>query len=521
MKKIPIFLIVHNQYEILKKAVISYEKYIKTPIDIIFHNVASVYFETLEYLKEKEKQGYKVYNTNINNHHTVINSVKDYKRKNPNCKYIIITDPDIELYNVNGDILDLYIYTLNKLNKTSVGPMLKIDDIPDYYYNKKAAIRGHKTQFWNKKPKKILFQNKQYKYIECNTDTTFQLFSSKKIPSKFPHKNSIRFLSPYSARHLDWYIDANNITPCQLFCNMNSTSISHWNNNKWKGKYYNTQIKNIQSKFDIIYKYIYYYNKCKCSNNYNFGDYITPYIYNKLSNKSAILNKNGGKNKKDVVLGAGSILHNARENHIIWGTGFMFGNEKIKKPKKILSVRGPLTRKTIIENGYTCPEKYGDIGLILPYFFYPDVKKKYKIGIIPHYIDVDAFNIIFPNYSSDIKIIDVTEPIEKVITNILKCDMTMSSSLHGIIVSHAYNIKCLWIKITNKIGGGNFKFRDYYGSINIKNYVDILPYILNKKISINKIIKLINKYPNPSFPINTKHIIELCPFIQIKKTISP
>ena len=517
MIKIPIFVIVHNQYEILKKSVNSYEKYIKRPIEIIFHNVASVYFETLKYLKEKENDGYTVYNSNINNHHTVMNSVKDYLKKNPKCEYIIITDPDIELFNVNGDILDLYIYALNKLNKISAGPMLEIKDIPDYYYNKTAAIKGHTNQFWSKKRKNILFKNQRYQYIDCNTDTTFQIFSSKKIPKSFPHTNSIRFLSPYSAKHLDWYVNANNISPCELFCNMNTTKISHWNNSDWKGKYHNTLLNNLSSKVINKYKYIYYYNRCKSRNNYNFGDFVTRYIYSKLTNKTPILDNKGGKNREDVVIGAGSILGSAKNNSIIWGTGFMFGNERITKPKKILSVRGPLTRKRLLKIGHKCPELYGDIGLILPYFFYPEVKKKYKIGIIPHYIDINEFNKIYSDNIPGIKIIDVSDPIEKVITNILECEMTLSSSLHGIIASHAYNVKCLWIRITNKIGGGNFKYRDYYGSINIKNYQNMTPYNLNKKISINEMVDLVNKYPNPSFPINTKHILELCPFINIKK----
>lgn len=48
----------------------------------------------------------------------------------------------------------------------------------------------------------------------------------------------------------------------------------------------------------------------------------------------------------------------------------------------------------------------------------------------------------------------------------------------------------------------------------------MLPYVYNKQISTNEIIKLINKYPNPKFPINTKPIIELCPFINIKKLLN-
>ena len=72
--------------------------------------MCSTYFETIEYLNNKKKEGYIVYNSNINNHHTVINSVKDYISKNPKCEYIVITDPDIELNEVNGDILEFYIY---------------------------------------------------------------------------------------------------------------------------------------------------------------------------------------------------------------------------------------------------------------------------------------------------------------------------------------------------------------------------------------------------------------------------
>jgi hypothetical protein len=245
MSYIPIFIIVHNQFEILKKSVESYEKYIKTPIKIIFHNVASTYEPTLNYLKNMENNGYKVYHTTKNHHHTVVESIKDYINKNKDFEYYVMTDPDIELDNVNGDILDLYVYTLNKLKCTSVGPMLRIDDIPDYYPRKELVIAGHGSQFWNKPKLEIEYNKNKYKYIKCRTDTTFQLCSIKNMPAKFPHSNSIRFLSPYAARHLDWYIDPNNLTPCQKFYQENTSSISHWNNKNWKGTYSGKKIPNI------------------------------------------------------------------------------------------------------------------------------------------------------------------------------------------------------------------------------------------------------------------------------------
>lgn len=518
MTKIPIFIIVHNQYEFLKKAVESYEKYIKTPIEIIFHNVCSTYFETINYLNTKQSEGYIVYYSEVNNHHTVINSIKDYISKNPDCEYIVMTDADIELNNVNGDILEFYINLLHKLNKLSVGPMLKIDDIPDEYYNKKVAIYGHTIGFWSKPQKTILFKNKEYKYIECATDTTFQLFSAKNIPKQFPHVNSIRTLEPYDARHLDWYINPNNLSPCQLYYLNNTSNISHWNNKNWKGKYGEHDLKIINNFFINKYEYIYYNKSYEKENVYNFGDFVTSFIYETLFLKKPLLDINGGSGNKDVILGCGSILENSRSNSIIWGSGLIMENQTIKKPKKILSVRGPLTRNRLIKLGIDCPESYGDIGLILPYFYYPEIKKKYKLGIITHYIDKEKFNEIYMKNDDDVKIIDVTQPIEIVIKDILECEMTISSSLYGIIVSHAYNIKSMWIKLTDKIKGCTFKYRDYYGSLKLDNYNEMLPYIYNKQISTNEIIKLINNYPNPKFPINTKSIIELCPFIEIKKT---
>ena len=230
MAYIPIFIIVHNQLDILKKSVASYEKFIETPIKIIFHDVATSYKPTLDYLEERKRQGYKVYRSEINNHHTVINSIKDYYKNNPEFEYYVMTDPDIELDNSPGDILKIYTELLNKYKCLSVGPMLRINDIPDYYPGKKVAIRRHTSQFWSKPKYSITLDKKEIKFIKCMTDTTFQLCNIKYIPPRFPHKNSIRVCPPYSARHLDWYIDPNNLTPCQLYYQNNTTKISHWNN---------------------------------------------------------------------------------------------------------------------------------------------------------------------------------------------------------------------------------------------------------------------------------------------------
>tara|TARA_X000000950_G_C13735130_1_gene586009 strand:- start:114 stop:929 length:816 start_codon:yes stop_codon:yes gene_type:complete len=239
---IPIFIITHNRYEILKQCVESYEKSINHPIRIIFFNTASNYQPTIDYMNEKVNTGSLIYNCNINNHKLVTLAIKDYLENNPQCKYYILTDPDIELDNVNDDILDFYIHLLNEKKVKSVGPMLRIDDIPDYYPRKQNAIDLHTIQFWNKPKNTTMYKAKLYEYIECNTDTTFQLSARDNIPADYPNNNSIRCFAPYSAKHLDWYLDPNNLPPCQKYYSDECSDVSHWANPRWFGEYQDDQL---------------------------------------------------------------------------------------------------------------------------------------------------------------------------------------------------------------------------------------------------------------------------------------
>ncbi len=226
----------------------------------------------------------------------------------------------------------------------------------------------------------------------------------------------------------------------------------------------------------------------------NFGDNLTPYLIEKLTDKKPYL-VNRYCYKKHYLM-AGSILSEANKNSIIFGTGIMVKNEKIKKPKKILAVRGPLTRKRLIELGYICPEVYGDPALLLPLVYKPKVTEQYKIGVVPHYVDYNQVQNQIGN-NDDFLIINVFNPVEKVIDDINKCEKTISSSLHGLIVSHAYNKPSLWVKFSDNLAGDSTKFYDYLYSVNIKPYnpLDLRSHIpqpqeieekINKELDIAK-----------------------------------
>ncbi len=72
--------------------------------------------------------------------------------------------------------------------------------------------------------------------------------------------------------------------------------------------------------------------------------------------------------------------------------------------------------------------------------------------------------------NKNVHVIDLkTSDIEFVLNQMLACEKIISTSLHGVIVGHAYDIPTIWIK-HNDIDTDGFKFNDYFDSVGIKLY---------------------------------------------------
>lgn len=195
----------------------------------------------------------------------------------------------------------------------------------------------------------------------------------------------------------------------------------------------------------------------------NWGDTINLYLIEKVSGKKPVV---VSPDEQQHILAVGSILRIANQNSIVWGSGFISKKGNIKyKPLKVCAVRGPLTRKLLLKKGIETPEIYGDPALLIPRFYNPKVEKKYKLGVIPHYRDI-KHPAVKQLEQQGAHILDITKSAEAFIDDLLECEHTISSSLHGLIASDSYGIPNQWITLKNELTGGTFKFQDYYHSIN-------------------------------------------------------
>ena len=182
----------------------------------------------------------------------------------------------------------------------------------------------------------------------------------------------------------------------------------------------------------------------------------------------------------------GSVVNNVRLRvcGLYWGSG-MLAHSVYKHflPSEFLAVRGPLTRRSLLDAGYRCPDVYGDPALLLPQIYRPSLQKKYKIGIICHwrhqnYVKCDA----------GIKLINILRSENDAwnfIDEIYQCEMILSSSLHGIIIANAYGIPARQFIFENSPLEGDplKKFHDYYLSVHMPVQT---PLVFRRGIIINE-----------------------------------
>jgi hypothetical protein len=195
----------------------------------------------------------------------------------------------------------------------------------------------------------------------------------------------------------------------------------------------------------------------------NFGDILTPYILDFFN----ISYKYVGSWEDTDIVGCGSVARRARQDDIVLGAGILNRHENVNKFAKWWFVRGPLTAAKVKATGAYCSNTYGDPATMLPYIYEGSKVKKHEIGFVPQYQGYKKALQLHQN----LNIINlITDDIEKTIDEITECKYIISSSLHGIIVAHAYGIPAAWVPTTVDIKGDGSKYADYFKGVNIKSF---------------------------------------------------
>jgi pyruvyltransferase len=254
----------------------------------------------------------------------------------------------------------------------------------------------------------------------------------------------------------------------------------------------------------------------------NWGDDVNLNLVSLLTDKKPIIAPSIYplfKKEKTNYTCIGSIIGLYDNKYtVVWGSGALAKDIVIQtKPKKICSVRGPQTRNLLLAQGIDCPEKFGDPALLISRFIRPSFKKKYKLGIIPHYKDFDNPAIVaYVHKHTDVLIIKMQGYSEwtDIPRQICQCEFIISSSLHGLIMADSYRVPNAWVRFSDKIAGGDFKYLDYFESVSRDT---VSPFVIKKSDDIEQIVEN-NYFSIARFDkIDYRAIFETCPFKDSEK----
>lgn len=164
----------------------------------------------------------------------------------------------------------------------------------------------------------------------------------------------------------------------------------------------------------------------------NVGDFLGQAITAELATR--------GEGSGGRLLSAGSIIHIAQSDDVVWGSGLNLKlSRPIPAPARDLdyrAVRGPLTRAALTLAGASVPKVLGDPVSLLPEVF-PEVREwvvpSRSITIVPNLNDLAAFadqpNVVSP----------LGDPWS-IVRAIAESEFVVGSSLHAIIVAEALGI---------------------------------------------------------------------------------
>lgn len=203
----------------------------------------------------------------------------------------------------------------------------------------------------------------------------------------------------------------------------------------------------------------------------NFGDEFTESILNLFGAEHVINVRDVRFDVGPALLGAGSMLQKLRyPNTVVWGSGFIdrdLVNSSLRSPNECLALRGHLSRSVAEKAGWPVSDNFGDPGIFATQIINKPKRPNCEITVVPHFRHFSFFSSIV-NSSAHIQVVDAQSGLINVLRQIAGSEIVLSSSLHGIVVAHAYGIPWTWLRFTShRLGGDQFKFHDFFSGMGI------------------------------------------------------
>lgn len=235
---------------------------------------------------------------------------------------------------------------------------------------------------------------------------------------------------------------------------------------------------------------------------FNLGDALSPWIFEAISGRTPCYAAE--TDTEPYICAVGSFLQVVRRNAIVWGTGLLDSTHTPCPQANYLAVRGPLTSRRILESGGSCPDVYGDPVLLTSRFIAFEHEPE-RIGLIPQWREQDQRVYAEAYLDPRFEVISIAQRLEGFLLQLRRCRVVLSSSLHAIVLAHAFGVPAGWIEPTSLPLGDGFKFFDYFAGVALGEPPRVRPASIADFIELSAVLPVL-----PDF--DPDRLLAACPF---------
>jgi len=186
----------------------------------------------------------------------------------------------------------------------------------------------------------------------------------------------------------------------------------------------------------------------------NFGDLLGPLIVERMLAERSVDGSSATRHVR--LLTVGSVLHLARDNDTVWGSG-VNGKELNRFTARHLdvrAVRGPLTKNYLESRGISTPDVFGDPGLLVGELW----PRESLFSGRPHGTTI-VMNLNDRVTGRDSRYLNPRRPVSHCLSKIAESAFVTGTSLHAIVVAESFGIPARLLRSGTE---PDFKYRDYY-----------------------------------------------------------
>lgn len=237
MSTIPVFIITFERLDCLRKTVNSIRRNAGVNIQIIFSDNGTTHEPTRQYIRTQVTHSKaKVYwNPTNDPFANVRRNLRDYLATHKRVRHFVVTDPDTPLDDCKRR--NTFVAWRNILDEKPgikvVGAMLRINDIEPTYALRDKVYERHQ-HIWKLPRRRI----RGVPCVQFPIDSSIGMYRASEGFQRQrglgkPTRPGIRTLAPYTASHLDWYLDLDDVTPDhKVYQDRCRANISHWSKKK-------------------------------------------------------------------------------------------------------------------------------------------------------------------------------------------------------------------------------------------------------------------------------------------------